>query len=164
MNFIKKIVDYFLSRIILIIVTCLLICVIWQVIARWFGINSTYTDEIARFLFIWSGLFGASLAHGQGRHLAIDLLTSKLTNKSKKFSDILISILVIVFAFTVMVYGGGKAMLNTQGQISAVMGIPVWMIYLAIPLNGLFIIFYSTNDLIKLFHNQKIDHNPAELC
>lgn len=164
MNNIRKIIDYALSKMIFIIMIGLISCVVWQVIARWFSINSTYTDEMARFLFIWSGLFGAALAHGQGRHLAIDLLTSRLKNKSKYVSEIIISILVIIFAASIMVYGGGKSMLNTQGQISAVLGVPMWSIYIAIPLNGLFIMFYSISDLIKLFKNETINHVHTELC
>ncbi|WP_182076996.1 TRAP transporter small permease subunit [Deefgea sp. CFH1-16] len=41
------------------------------------------------------------------------------------------------------------AMLNTQGQVSSAMHIPMWIIYLAIPLNGLAITFYSLNDLLQ---------------
>ncbi|MBM5575360.1 TRAP transporter small permease subunit [Deefgea sp. CFH1-16] len=48
-----------------------------------------------------------------------------------------------------MVMGGYMAMLNTQGQVSSAMHIPMWIIYLAIPLNGLAITFYSLNDLLQ---------------
>ena len=151
MNHLKKTIDFLLARLIITIFSILLVCVVIQVLARWMGINSTFTDEAARFMFIWVGLFGASLAHGQKRHLAIDLLTSKLKGNRKRISDITIHILVIIFAVTVMIYGGGKALLNTQGQVSSVMHIPMWIIYLAIPLNGLAISFYSYYDLLVIF-------------
>lgn len=150
MEYLKKGLDFVLSRLIILIFVVLLLCVIWQVLARWMGVNSTFTDEAARFMFIWAGLFGAALGHGQKRHLAIDLFTSKLEGNRKKVSDLTIHFLVIVFAVLVMVYGGGMAMSNTKGQVSSVMNIPMWFIYLAIPLNGLAIAFYSFYDLVAL--------------
>ncbi|QKJ67941.1 TRAP transporter small permease [Deefgea piscis] len=149
MELIKRCLDFVLSKLIIFLFSMLLICIIWQVLARWMGVNSTFTDEGARFIFIWVGLFGASLAHGQKRHLAIDLLTSRLSGRRKVWSDRLIHCLVIVFSVSVMVMGGYMAMLNTQGQVSSAMHIPMWIIYLAIPLNGLAITFYSLNDLLQ---------------
>lgn len=157
MEYIKRGLDVVLSKLIILIFVILLLCVIWQVLARWFGVNSTFTDEAARFMFIWAGLFGAALGHGQKRHLAIDLFTSKLTGNSKKISDLMIHFLVIVFALCVMVYGGGMAMSNTKGQVSSVMNIPMWFIYLAIPLNGIAIAFYSFYDLVALLTGKSTD-------
>lgn len=149
MGFVKTGLDYLLEKMIIGIFTALLACVVWQVLARWMGINSTFTDEAARFMFIWAGLFGASLAHGQKRHLAIDLFTRKLTANKKKCSEVFIHLLVILFSTFVMVIGGYMAMLNAGSQISSAMHIPMWIVYLAIPLNGLAISFYSLHDLIR---------------
>ncbi len=150
MESLRKNLDFVLSQLTIGIFVVLLLCVVWQVLARWMGVESTYTDEAARFMFIWAGLFGAALGHGQKRHLAIDLLTNKLTGHKKAVSDAVIHILVILFAGSVMIYGGTKVIFNTQGQLSAVMQIPIWIIYLAIPINGAAIVFYSFYDLLQL--------------
>ena len=47
----------------------------WQVLTRFvLGNPSSFTDELARYLLIWVGLFGAAYAIGKRTHLAIDLL------------------------------------------------------------------------------------------
>jgi TRAP-type C4-dicarboxylate transport system permease small subunit len=148
MHCLKNGLNYLLAKMIICIFTTLLACVVWQVLARWMGVNSTFTDEAARFMFIWAGLFGASLAHGQKRHLAIDLFTRKLTANRKKYSEIFIHLLTISFSVFVMVIGGYMAMLNAANQMSSAMHLPMWIVYLAIPVNGLIISFYSMNDLI----------------
>ncbi|GBU09023.1 C4-dicarboxylate ABC transporter permease [Gammaproteobacteria bacterium] len=156
MRLIRQILDFVLSKLTIFIFIVLLFCVIWQVLARWLSITSTFTDEAARFMFIWVGLFGAALGHGQGRHLAIDLFTGKLSGHKKLLSNIIIHLLVIGFSASIMIYGGGMAMLKTQGQLSPVMQIPMWIIYIAIPFNGVAIAFYSFYDLFGLFCNRLI--------
>lgn len=39
---------------------------------------SSFTEELARYLFIWIGILGAAYASGQQTHLAIDILPPKL--------------------------------------------------------------------------------------
>ncbi len=126
--------------------TFLVFCVIWQVISRYvIGKPSTITDELARYLFMWVALIGAAYTTGQKRHLAIDLLTMKLTGKRKLINEIFIQAAIAVFAFIVLIYGGISLALKTlaTGQVTPALGWEMGYIYFCLPLSGALMIFYS---------------------
>ncbi len=152
MQLLKKIIDKLLSNFLVLIFFLLLICVIWQVLARWMGISSLFTDEAARYMFIWVGLFGAAYAHGLHRHLAVDILLRALRGNAQRRLQMILHLMIILFALMTMVYGGSMLLFNTftNGQITPTLQIPMWIIYLSLPLSGILITFYSAYDLILL--------------
>ncbi|MGR5063072.1 TRAP transporter small permease [Photobacterium sp. DNB22_13_2] len=124
----------------------LVFCVIWQVISRYvIGKPSTVTDELARYLFMWVALIGAAYTTGQKRHLAIDLLTMKLSGKRKLINEIVIQLSIAAFAFIVLVYGGTNLALKTlsTGQVTPALGLEMGYIYFCLPISGALMIFYS---------------------
>ncbi len=146
----KKYVDYVLARFVILIMTVLVIDVLWQVASRFIMREpSSWTDELAGFLLIWVGLFGAAYATGKKDHLAIDLLPRKLNPRRKKNLDLVINTLIALFGLIIMFVGGIRLTLITfkLNQISSALKIPVGYVYLAIPLSGLFIMFYVINEM-----------------
>lgn len=118
----------------------------WQVFARYVrGEPSSFTDELSRFVLIWIGLLGA--AHGVGRrvHLSMNLLTANMTAPRRERLAVVVDLLVALFAVTVMVVGGGRLVLLTLdlGQDSAALGVPLGFVYLALPVSGLLITWYT---------------------
>ncbi len=139
-----------------IIMGVLVINVLWQVASRFLlGDPSSFTDELAGYLLIWVGLLGAAYATGQKQHLAIDLLSAKLSEKGKKLQTLFINIIIAVFALVVLVIGGGNLVFITfyLGQISSALQIPVGYVYVVLPLSGLFIIYYAVVDMIVATRN-----------
>ena len=147
----KKPIDLFISTFSIIMMVLLVICVTWQVFSRYvLEMPSTITDEIARFSMIWVGLLGAAYTVGLQKHLSIDLFTHNLTNKKKYLSNILINLCIFFFALSVMVFGGYTLVANVyqSGQISPSMQLPMAYVYIALPLSGVLMMFYSTLFLI----------------
>ena len=152
----KKIIDKLLGWLVTIIMGILVINVLWQVASRFIlGDPSSFTDELAGYLLIWVGLLGAAYATGQKQHLAIDLLSAKLSDKGKKLQTLFINIIIAVFALVVLVIGGGNLAFITfyLGQISSALQIHVGYVYLVLPLSGLFIIYYSVVDIVATTRN-----------
>ncbi len=119
--------------------------VLWQVFTRFvLGNPSSFTDELARYLLIWVGLFGAAYATGKGAHLAIDLLKTRLTGRALHWHGIGVAVAVALFAFSVMVVGGAKlvALSFLLGQTSAALRVPLGVVYLALPASGALIVCY----------------------
>ncbi|TNH08466.1 TRAP transporter small permease [Testudinibacter sp. TR-2022] len=143
---IKKPIDLFISSFSIVVMALLVICVSWQVFSRYvLQTPSTVTDEIARFSMIWVGLLGAAYTVGVQRHLSIDLFTHNLSGKKKQLSNIVINIFIFLFALSVMVYGGGTLVskVYASGQISPSMQLPMAYVYIALPLSGILMMFYS---------------------
>lgn len=149
---VRDTIDKVLGTLLIILMVALVMDVVWQVAARYLVKSpSSFTDELARFLLMWVGLMGAAYALGKKRHLALDLLPQKLKGQKKKNLLILINVLVILFAFTVLVVGGIRLVFITLtlDQISAALGVPLGYVYLSLPLSGLFMIYYGLFDIFK---------------
>lgn len=143
-------IDRFLYIILAGLMGFMVLNVLWQVGSRYLlRAPSSFTDELARYLLIWVGLLGASYVSGKKLHLAIDILPSKLEGKKNRNLNIFINILVAVFAFLVMVWGGIKLVYITLilEQISPSLGLPLGYVYTVLPLSGLLIIYYSIDNL-----------------
>ena len=147
----KMMVDRVLGILLIVLMVVLVLDVVWQVLARYVVKSpSSFTDELSRFLLIWVGLFGAAYALGKKKHLAIDLLPNRLKGKKKKRLEAIINLIIILFALSVMVIGGIRLVFLTLTleQVSAALGLPLGIVYLAIPLSGLLMIYYAAHDII----------------
>ncbi len=148
---IRKHLDRFLANFVTILMGVLVVNVLWQVISRYIvGHPSAFTDELAGFLLIWVGLLGATYITGKKEHLAIDLLHHKLSPKGKIKVNVIINVLIALFAFAILIVGGTNLVYITLrlSQVSSALQMPVGYVYLVLPLSGLFIIYYSVYDII----------------
>ncbi|MCK3655065.1 C4-dicarboxylate ABC transporter permease [Pasteurellaceae bacterium Macca] len=149
---IMALLNRILTSFIVIIFSILICCVVWQVISRYvLGSPSIFTDEIARFLFMWVGLIGAAYATGLKQHIAIDLLLMKQQGKRKTFLELLILIIMSCFAAIVLIYGGLNLALDTYrtGQISPSLGLSMGIVYLCLPLSGGIMLVYLLADIVQ---------------
>jgi TRAP-type C4-dicarboxylate transport system permease small subunit len=139
-----KVVDRALGWVLAALMGVAVVNVLWQVFTRFVLADpSSFTDELARYLLIWIGLLGASYAAGRQMHLAIDLLPTKLTG-------LLIEACIFLFALSVLVIGGIHLVVLTLmlGQTSAALHVPLGYVYLALPLSGLLMMFYSVGAVV----------------
>ena len=82
---INKILDLFIEKVLVLILSAMVLNVLYQIFTRYFTSNpSSFTDELSRFLMIWLGVLGAAYVSGKKKHVSINLLQSKLGNKFKK--------------------------------------------------------------------------------
>lgn len=147
------------GNILIILSFSLVICVVWQVISRYIAPRpSTTTDEMARFIFMWIGLLGAAQASAYKKHLAIDLLILKLKGKAQKILQGIIEILILIFATSVLIYGGTLLSIRTfsNAQITPALQIPMGYVYLVVPIAGTLIAFFSLFEIFRLLQN---DHD-----
>lgn len=148
----RKWIDDILFVLLATLMAVMVLNVLWQVASRYIVRSpSSFTDELARFLLIWVGLLGASYVAGKKLHLAIDILPNKLHGRKERNLTILINILVALFAFFAMVWGGIKLVYITLtlGQTSPSLNIPLGYVYLVVPLSGIIIIYYSLGNLFE---------------
>ncbi len=150
MTALRQKIDKVLGNILVVIMGIMVINVIWQVFTRFVvGTPSSFTDELARYLMIWLGILGAAYVSGRNMHVAIDVLALKSSNKTQKKLKLIVYILIILFAFFAMVIGGGRLVYITYvlDQQSPALQIPTALVYLAIPVSGLLIMYYKISDI-----------------
>lgn len=148
----KKSLDRILGSVLVFLMVIIVLAVLWQVFSRYvLQSPSSVTEELARYLLIWIGILGAAYAAGQQQHLAINLLEEKLDKKNRKRLRIFIDILIIFFCLTVLIIGGGNLVYVNYdlGQSSAALEIPLFIVYLVIPLSGFLIVAYKVNEILN---------------
>lgn len=151
----RRVIDAVLSRVVIVLMATLVVDVLWQVASRYLLHSpSSYTDELARYLMIWVALLGAAYMTGQRGHLAIDLLPSQLPPPARRYLQMFIDSLVLLFALCVMVIGGGRLVYITLTleQISPALQVPLGYVYLVIPASGVLIMLYS---LLNILDNRR---------
>lgn len=135
-----------IENLLVIIFALLVVDVLWQVFGRYVLNQSfSFTEEFARFALIWLAVLGAAYLNGRREHLAMDFLLNKLPPERQHQRLQVIETLMMIFAFVVMVVGGGNLVYTTLslGQTSAAMHIPLGFVYAIVPLSGLLIMFFA---------------------
>ena len=126
--------------------------VLWQVLTRHsFASPATYTEELARFAFIWLALLGSALCYGNKSHLAIDLILHHFGKLVNQKLTVLIELLCAGFAAGIMCWGGTKLVIHTYAsqQLSPVLELPMGLVYLCIPLSGGLIVIYALSNIVS---------------
>lgn len=154
----RKIIERGLAWMLVFLMSALVIDVLWQVISRYvMSSPSSYTDELAGFLLIWVGLLGAAYVAGKREHLAIDLLLQRSSRKGRFKLEIVISIIVTLFAVLVMVIGGAwlvytRFVLSVE---SAAIGLPLGVVYLVLPISGVLIAYFDIDNMCNMIKNSR---------
>lgn len=135
----SKILDgyYRLLQILLtILMAGLLIPVSLQILSRYTGIIPRYiwTEEIARFCFIWIVMIGAMIAVRDGTHFDVDVLP-KISAKVDAWLRIFTHVAMLAVALIFVTYGYQFAKFGSI-QSSEIAGLPMLSIYIAWPLAG----------------------------
>lgn len=111
-----------------------------QVIMRYVFKNSlTWSEELARYLYIWQTWIGISYAARNGSHLRITMIRDRLPEKGKQILELIVTLIWIAFGIFVIVMGAqAVSTIASYGQKSAALQIPMQICYIAIPV-GMFL-------------------------
>ena len=139
----------------------LVLMVVWQVLSR-YALNSpsAFTEEAARYLMIWVSLLGASYVFRMRLHIGLDLLTRKLTGSNKRIAEVAALTAAVLFAVLILLVDGVRLVELTWSldQVSAVLGIRMALVYLAIPVSGGFILLYTLEQLLYGMDTDRDSH------
>ena len=106
-----------------------------QVITRFvLQTSAPWTEESARYIFIWMTFIGAAYAAKKGSHIRIDLLDTYLPYKAGRVFR-LISVFLFLIFMVIMVWAGWQVCSNllARPQYSPVMRVPTIFVYAAVP-------------------------------
>ena len=149
----RKIIDKIIEVMCTAIMGYMVLAVCWQVITRFVLKNpSTVTEEILRYLLVWTTMVGGAYAYGRRKHLSINMLAKKLPPRAQKLLDIFVQAIVIAFCVVVMIVGDLRLVETTFDQISSALRLPMPYVYASILVGGVLIIFYA---IIFIFEDIK---------
>jgi len=114
------------------------VIVFLNVILRRTGFAVTWIEEGSRFLIAWLTFIGGALCAKYGEHVGIDLLIQFTPPKITKFIITITQLIASIFTFIFAYYGWLLVLTTkTSKQISTGVMMPMWLIYLCIPIGCL---------------------------
>ena len=163
----KKFLIWLLSRLAAILLSLMTILIIYQVFTRYILNNpADFTEEIIRYMLIWTGFIGAAYGFITREHMALTIIPDRVNPKTQRVLRVIIDLIILFVALFVIVIGGFKLVYSAQAQRSALLGIPRSFVYLVAPISGIFIILAQiinlweswTGNVVKMtFKNDDFD-------
>jgi TRAP-type C4-dicarboxylate transport system permease small subunit len=117
-------------------VAIIIIPVSLQIFSRYTALIPSYiwTEEMARFFFIWSIMIGAMVGIREGTHFVVDLWPP-LNARLQAVIRLVAAVFVLVFAF-VFLWWGIDFTRFAFNRISELAELPLWLIHIPWPLAG----------------------------
>ncbi|HEV8260610.1 MAG TPA: TRAP transporter small permease [Burkholderiales bacterium] len=132
-------------------VAVLIVPVSLQIFARFTQLIPAYiwTEELARFLFIWMVMLGAMIGIREGTHFEVDVWP-QLGRRANALLRIVSNVFVLVFAL-VFIWWGIEFTRFGWDQLSEIAELPMWMIFIAWPVAGITWVLFLGESFVTNF-------------
>ncbi len=108
-----------------------------QVIYRYvLGESLSFSEELARYMFIWSVAMGSALALKTRSHIGVELLVERLPKSLGTQAKVLACVISLIF-YGMLIWYGFEMVGETMDQESAALELPMGYVYLAVPLSAI---------------------------
>lgn len=136
MGIIKKINDHLEEYILVPLFAVMVIVLFSQIIMRSiFNSSITWSEELARYCFIYIVFIGISYAVKKNAHLSLTLIVSKLGKVGQKAAFIFSNSVFFLFCLFILYYSAILTMNNFKfGQVTPSLGIHMAVVYAAAPI------------------------------
>ena len=141
-----------LSLLLVFSVAILIVPVSLQIFSRYTALIPSYiwTEEMARFLFVWMIMIGAMCAVRDGTHFDLEILPESRNPKVERAKRIFVHLMVSLVAF-IFVWYGWQLLLFGWYQTSEIASLPMNWMFVAWPLMGVItLLFMAEKIMIEL--------------
>ncbi|MEP0323611.1 TRAP transporter small permease [Bauldia litoralis] len=134
----------------------LLIPVTMQILSRFTGIIPRYiwTEEIARFCFVWMIMIGAMCAVRDGTHFDLDVLPPALNPKVEAAKRIFVHLMILAVGLVFIWYGWDFIEFGWF-QTSEIAELPMNWIFAAWPIAGFLFFVFSVEKIVGEVHTMR---------
>jgi TRAP-type C4-dicarboxylate transport system permease small subunit len=123
--------------------TGIFLCVFAQVILRYaFNSPLTWSEELARYLFIWCAFLGWIIASRRGSHLAMTFVVERLSARTQAGVAVLVQVATLYFAW-ILGTRGLKLVGNNWDVENVAVPFNLGVVYLIEPFAALAIAVYA---------------------
>jgi TRAP-type transport system small permease protein len=149
---IAGLLDYWIARIetavIVLLVTLLTAVTFAQVVTRYvLGDSLIWSEEAARYLFVWVSMIGAALALREGGHFGLDILIRPMP-RLKPLLGPLVTLVVVVFLVILLKTGIDETRLASM-QFAMTFQMRMQWAYLALPVGAGLMLFHIAVHVIR---------------
>jgi TRAP-type C4-dicarboxylate transport system permease small subunit len=112
------------------------------------GFGAQWPEPIAILLMVVFTFIGSAAAYRAGSHIAVSMLTDRLSAPTRKVFSIGVDLLMIAVSLFMIVYGFKLSMETMNQSLAAIPAIPVGLTYSPLPIGGVCTLIFV---LEKLF-------------
>ena len=158
---IKRVLEGFcqLLRVVVgLLIAALIVPVFMQVLARYTGIIPTYlwTEELAKFIFIWIVMLGSMIAVWEGTHFDVRVMKDARSPLGALIQNGFVLLMVSIFALLFARFGIDYAKFGSI-QTSVMMQVNMLWVYITVPLAGVVwsvFAFYRFWEVVQTYRNR----------
>ena len=130
------------------------------------GFSLTWAQELCIYMFVWMAKFGAAYGVRTGIHVGVDVLLARL-NRNSRVQVVMFGLLAgALFTFIVGSLGASFVYhIYHTDQTSADLEMPMWLVYLAVPLGSYLMCFRFLQvawEFLRTGHLPHHDHGHVE--
>ena len=142
-----------ISSILIVIFGAMVVIIFAQVIFRYaLNLPLAWSEELARYLFIWATFFGASIAFYNDTHIRMGSFVDAIANVRCRGALLLIADLFTMSFLAMYVWSGfdvsSRILMTTQAATS-MEWLPIGAVYLGIPIGSLFMLLNVLNYALR---------------
>jgi TRAP-type C4-dicarboxylate transport system permease small subunit len=124
-------------------------CVLAQVVFRYFFASPlTWSDELARYLFVWCALLGWVVAARRRSHLVVQMGHERLPVRARALLQLTGALAAIAFAAVLVFHGTRIAERNWDVETTA-LAFSVGVVYAIVPVAALAVALYALADAVR---------------
>ena len=149
-DWVEKISSWFVA----VFMAGMVISILMAIISRFIiEIPIPWTEELSRYLMVWTAFLAGSLGLKSGAHVGIRFVVERVPRPVAKWIALLTNIVLLIF-FIVVIFEGFKMVTLVAGQKSPVLRISMAWIYASLPVGSV---------LFTTFVLQSLSGNLCEL-
>lgn len=135
-----------------------------QVILRYVaGTGLFWAEEFTVYTIIWVAFLSAGAAVRTGDHLTVEILQVVVGSRYTAHLTRAVAVVGVMASSAMLVYGFEFVMSAYDfGQVSAALQIPMWIVYLVVPLSGVLLIIRFAQRIIDPVSSAEV--HAAELA
>lgn len=141
-----------ISKLLALLLMFMLFSIVAEILVREVSaVNFDWVIELNRVLFVWIAYLGAAYGFGQSTHIRVEFIYEKLSPQLRKYLDLAIHFLNLIFFFVMSIYGYDMIHFG-RSNVFATMNLSYMWLYLPICLFGLFSILFTAENIWKTLH------------
>ena len=146
-----KLFDAFIENLVFALSLGYVIVSFLQVLFRYvFNQSLSWSEELCRYLFVWTVFIGSGIGLYHRKHVNVDLLEKALPIHIRRYFILCLDLCVIGFLVFFLIVGTQLALKNMT-QLSPAMGIPLGYIYISIPFGSIVMLIYAVRAAVISF-------------
>ena len=129
-------IDWMIRGIIIVLMLVMTLTVTLQILFRYlFNIPLGWSEEMARFAFVWVSFFGASALMRMEEHINVTVFIDRFSPRARAVAVLLANLCALTCVYFFLV-GGIDLTRNEWRQLAPAMQIPMGWVYAVIPLSA----------------------------